>query len=242
LTTVADPVAAGEIVKRALGYPYPAPDRSFLFTARGLEELPAGPLELTGREPLLAYGANAAPEALARKLAALPDVELPVVRATLHDFDVVYSAHISPYGAVPATLSESRGTAAPVCVAYPTVEQRLLLAASEPNYRLSRLEGISCRLATGDLSFEEPIVSSSRLASLSRVDAFISRHGCLSLDGGEIALAAIEAEGRALPAMDEPEVLELARAALFPDLDLEEFILAQVTNGGLAPLPTFTTL
>ncbi len=239
---MADPVAAGEIVKRALGYPYSGPDRSYVFTAQGPEALPAGPLKLAGREPLLAYGANAAPEALARKLEALPDVELPVLRATLHDFDVVYSAHISPYGAVPATLSESLGTTVPLFVAYPTAAQRQLLAASEPNYRLSRLEGISCRLAAGDLSFEEPIVSSSRLASPSRVDAFVSRHGCLSLDGGEVALAAIEAEGRALPAMDEPDVLEFVRAALFPDLGLEEFILAQVANGGFAPLPTLTHL
>ena len=52
------------------------------------------------------------------------------------DFDVVYSAHVSPYGAVPATLIESPGTTAPVFVLHPTPEQHALLTASEPNYDL----------------------------------------------------------------------------------------------------------
>jgi len=220
---VAEPVEAGGIVERALRYPYAAPRRSFVFVSGEARELPAEPLDLSGREPLLAYGANAAPEALARKLAALPERRLPVLRAELDGFDVVYSAHVSPYGAVPATLRESPGTTAPAFVAYPDADQLRLLSASEPNYRLTRLRDVTCRLETGDLPTE--------------VDAFVSRHGCLSLDGGEVALAAIAVAGRSLPALGEPAVLDLVRSAFFPQLDLESFVLDRVAAGGLAPFP-----
>lgn len=48
---------------------------------------------------LLAYGANASPEVLSRKLSSWKEIAaLPVARATLQDFDAVYSSHISPYG------------------------------------------------------------------------------------------------------------------------------------------------
>lgn len=217
---------AGEIVKRALAYPYRAPECSFIqLGGRTLELPPQGP-DLSGRVPLLAYGANAAPEALARKLAPLPELPLPVLRAELRDFDAVYSAHISPYGSVPATLRPSPGTTVSVFVAYPTEEQLELLSGTEPNYELEGLTGISCRLVHGPV--------------LSAVDAYRSRHGCLAIDGAEVALAAIEASGRELVERDQPEVLEHVRAQLFPELSLERFVSRSVEAGGLAPLPELT--
>ena len=65
-------------------------------------------IDREARTPVLAYGSNAAPEVLSRKL-ALSDQPVLVVPARLREFDVVYSAHISPYGAVPATLQRSPG-------------------------------------------------------------------------------------------------------------------------------------
>jgi hypothetical protein len=198
------------ILKRALAYPYAAPDRSYLYRDGEAAELPADGPDLSGRTPLLAYGANAAPEALGRKLASLPRVELPVLRAELADFDVAYSAHISPYGAVPATLVESPGTVAPIFVVHPTAEQRALLAASEPNYDLVEIEG---------------------------AEAFRSKHGCLSLDGSAVALAAVRASGRSLPELDQQAVLERVQAELEPETSLAEFVRACVERGGIKPLP-----
>lgn len=177
-----------ERLRRADAYPYEAPVRSFI--QRGdrttdLVELP----DLEGRRPLLAYGSNAAPEALVRKLAADPDTPLPLVRAALADFDAVYSDHLSPYGAVPATLHASPGTLLTVFVAYPTERQRRLLAATEPNYEQRRLTEISC---VPDLG--EP---------LAQVDAFLSRHGYLPLDGSPVALSAIPARHRVFPELDQ---------------------------------------
>ncbi len=197
------------ILKRALTYPYATPERSYLFREGRAEELRED-FDRGGRKPLLSYGANAAPEALALKLASLPGVPLPVVRSELRDFDVVYSAHVSPYGAVPATLLESPGTVAPVFVLHPTAEQHALLTATELNYDLVRF---------GDAG------------------AYRSKHGCLELDGSPVALAAIRSEGRTLLELDEPAVLDIVRTNLYPDLGLEAFIHRCVESGGIKPLP-----
>jgi len=201
-----DPDGAAAILKRALDYPYAVPERSYLYRDGEANELPGEP-DLDGRSALLAYGANAAPEALARKLASLPGLEMPVLRAELDGFDVVYSAHVSPYGAVPATLHECPGTTAPVFVIHPTAEQRHLLTASEPNYDLVEVTGIA---------------------------AYRSKHGCLQLEGSPLALAAIRSHGRTLPDLDQPAALERVRARLEPQLGLEEFIRACIARGGRA--------
>jgi hypothetical protein len=206
----------GEIFARAIEYPYPAPLRPFLQIGERTVDLPEA-LDLDGRRPLLAYGANASPGVLARKLAALPHEELPVLRAGLPGFDVVYSAHISPYGAVPSTLQVSPGTVAPVYVAFPTPEQEDLLIESEPNYELRRLAGVVVQIEDGD--------------ELSGPDAFVSRHGCLRIEGGPVALAAIESAGRSFPVLGEAEVLEHVRQLLAPDQDLERFVESSLDPG-----------
>jgi hypothetical protein len=215
------------ILKRALEYPYATPERSYLYRDGRAEELPDD-LDLADRTPLLAYGANAAPEALAYKLAALPGEEMPVLRAELEGFDVVYSAHVSPYGAVPATLRESPGTTAPVFAVFPSPGQLELLTAYELNYDLVALNGVSCRLEDG--------------TAVEALAAYRSIHGCLSLDGSEVALAAVRSVGRTLPALDEPAVLERVREQLEPELTLEEFVHNCVERGGIKPLPKLTPL
>jgi hypothetical protein len=222
---MADGGDPGAILRRALAYPYATPDRSYLYLDGRATELPAAGPDLSGRSPLLAYGANAAPEALARKLAALPGVPLPVLRAELAGHDVVYSAHVSPYGAVPATLLASAGTSAPVFVAYPTPEQLTLIDRGEPNYEPTQLEAV-CRLEDG--------------SQLAAARAYLSRHGPLSLDGSPVSLAAVRSSGRRLPELDEPAVLERVHAALAPELGLEAFARDCVERGGLAPLPSLS--
>lgn len=207
----------GEILARAAAYPYEAPLRSFVQTGPRSRELGEEDLDLGGRSALIAYGSNAAPAVLARKLAALPRQPLPLVRAELADLDVVYSAHISPYGAVPATLQRSPGATVPVFVAYPTPEQLRLLSATEPNYELRRLRGLDLRPELGAPPLDP--------------HAYLSRHGCLALAGSEVALAAVDASGRQLPAMGEIEVLDHVRHLLAPELDLERFVESSLDPG-----------
>jgi hypothetical protein len=222
LREVVDPQETAAILARALAYPYATPERSYLYRDGEAKELPADGPDLADRTSLLAYGSNAAPAALARKLAPLPGVEMPVLRAELEGFDVVYSAHVSPYGAVPATLYESPGTTASVFVVHPTAEQRALLTASEPNYDLVELP--VC-LSIGD----KPATR--------RLEVFRSKHGPLSVGGGPVALAAIRATGRALPELDEPAILEHVRSQVTPALTLVDFVRDCVERGGIKPLP-----
>ncbi|HSK49355.1 MAG TPA: hypothetical protein VK889_02550 [Solirubrobacterales bacterium] len=172
-----------------LDYPFEQPLASYLQVGESTQQLPTPVLDLDGRAPLLAYGANASPLALARKLASLRPSPLPMLRARLRDLDAVYSAHVSPHGAVPATLHASPGTTVTVFVAYPDPEQLGALTATEPNYELTRLRRLDLELDDG-----------GRVAEL---DAYLSRHGPLLVDGTPLALAAIEAFGRRFPQADQ---------------------------------------
>jgi hypothetical protein len=123
---------------------------------------------------------------------------------------------------VPATVVESPGTRAPVFVSYPTAEQLELLSAQELNYDLVAFGEASCRLESG--------------GAVSELAGYRSIHGCLSIDGSTVALAAVRAVGRTLPQLDERAVLERVRSHLEPELTLEEFIRACVERGGIKPL------
>ena len=154
--------SAAATVETAKRYPFPRPGYSFLYMdgealpllslGESLEEagvevdgrcVPAGTLlrqrgidraaPLGHRTPVLAYGANAAPERLRRKFAPIGKVVFPVVQARLHDFDVVHAAHISSYGAVPATIEHSPGT---VCdIAITCLDDRELARMHETEFR-----------------------------------------------------------------------------------------------------------
>lgn len=209
-----------EVVKRALDYPYAVPSRSFVLVDGKVADLGAVGVDLSSRIALLAYGSNASPEVLARKLAGDPD-PVPALRATLHDFDVVYSAHVSAYGSVPATLRQSPSTEVAVSVTYLTPAQLDLIGVTEPNYELAALDEAVCTLESGE--------------SPSGLRSYLSRHGCLLLDDTEVALAAVRASGRRFPAMDQRQVLERVRDILCPGRTLSEFV--SLSSSGPWPSP-----
>lgn len=208
-----------DVVERALGYPYGAPPGPFVQLGHQTLDPTEVEIDRDARTPVLAYGSNAAPQVLSRKL-ALSDQPVLVVPAQLRELDVVYSAHISPYGAIPATLQRSPGTEVRVHVIYMTDAQIGVISATEPNYEPQLLAGIECRLADGE--------------GLTEVSAYISRHGCLLVDGAEVALAAVSASGRTLAAMSEPEIMEQVRSSLCPQDELDAFVLANVTDPALS--------
>lgn len=142
----------------------------------------------------------------------------------LRGFDVVYSAHLSPYGAVPGTLWPSAGTDVDVHVLHVSVEQVATLRATEPNYELRRLGGLDLVL-DGD--------GPARAAATDALDAFVSRHGALAIAGAPVALAAVRARGRALDELGEEAVLALVRDRLAPGVDLDAFVRAGVADPAL---------
>jgi hypothetical protein len=120
-------------------------------------------------EPLLAYGANASPERLAAKL---PGVRVVALAAELRGWAVVHSAHVSPYGSVPATIVQARGALARVHVLL--VADAEPLDATEPNYHRVRLTGLH--------------LEADRLGRLDAVDAYVSKWGPLLVDGEPVPL------------------------------------------------------
>jgi hypothetical protein len=214
-----------EVVRRALAYPYGPPAGSYLQVGERTLPVPPEEIEVDGRRALLAYGANASPEALTRKLAHLPPEPIAVLRVALRGWDVVYSAHITRYGSVPAAVVPSPGTVANVHLVFPSEAQMEAIAASEgENYRLEQLADFT---ATYEVGGEGP----------REIDAFIGAYGPLLVDGAPVALAAIPARDRVFPELTTPEMIDRVRAALAPDLSVREFVLHHVTHGGLRPLP-----
>ena len=164
---------------------------------------------------MLAYGANRSPAGIARKLGTdSPEPPVVVAAARLDDFEVVYSAHISPYGAVPATLQRRPRASASVHVLHLDDAQVAAIDAYEPNYQRRRLDGLSLRLEAGE--------------TLGAAEAYISLHGCLAIDGAACPIARL----------DQEAVLALVRDRLAPGEDLDAFILGGIRDPALQAMRT----
>jgi hypothetical protein len=147
------------------------------------------------RHPILAFGSNAAPTTLARKFAHFEDPrdrEVLVLAGDLHDFDVGAAATVAIYGAMPATLFESPGTAVRAAVLYTTDAQATQLTWSELSYRFGRLD---------EVRFGDKTIS---------VLAYANRFGAFAPDGHPLALAAVPARDRSAPALTQRELLDRA--------------------------------
>jgi hypothetical protein len=223
---------------RALGYPWPRPGGSYRLASGRvelLEDLTEADRERTldrfatvggGRLPVLAFGSNAAPEALERKFAHLPAEEDRAVLALtghLHDFDVGVAPQPAFYGAMPATLFPSPGTAVRATVLWVTSTQFTQLTWSELSYRLGRLH-TRFDVDEGGIAFDDVL-------------AFVSRFGAFCVGGEPVALAAVPAVDRTAPALTQEELLDAAASlVLGPDAGAEALVRAVVEDfGGIAP-------
>jgi hypothetical protein len=201
-----------DALAHALAYPWERPGGSYRLGDGGVEPLePMSQAERDeaiaehsgggGRLPLLAIGSNAAPGVLRRKFAHFAeerDRSLLALSGRLSEFDVVFAAQPALYGALPATLLPSPGTAVTATVLWLTPAQFTQLAWSELSYRLGRLEA-RFEVDEGGAAFEEVVV-------------FVSRFGAFRVGGGPAALAAVPAEGRTAPALTQEQALEAAAA------------------------------
>ena len=207
--------------ERALGYPWARPAGSFVLEQRDqlgpitpahhdeLALLAAGgtPPGHPRRYPLLAIGSNGAPDTLIRKFEFLPaaDTRVLVVAGRLHGFDVGATARIAPYGAFPATLVPSPGTAVHCSLLWVTEPQLLALTWSELSYAFGRLSPV--RFEPADLSAERH--------GLDHALVYVSRWGHLIVDGQPVSLAAMPADDRRGAVWSQEHLLDLAAARLF---------------------------
>ncbi|MCP4329025.1 MAG: hypothetical protein GY791_11375 [Alphaproteobacteria bacterium] len=215
--TMVPPDRAGRLA-RAMAYPFAIPPGSFVFrdgaaTSLDFADLPS----LTrGRMPVIACGSNQSPDQLARKYAGRGDV-FPVLRARLRDFDAVYSAHITTYGSVASTLQHIPGTTVALSVLWLDGDQLALMHTTEApgeNYAYTRLEGVRIEVDGGGV--------------LETAWAYTSLHGCLNHDGDMVPLAAMPAENRSRPALEQQEMLGAVHRRLAPEIAFEDFVLENI--------------
>lgn len=180
--------------------------------------------EMKVRKPVLAHGSNASPKRLAQKFVSKgPESVIPVVRAVLENFDVVYSAHFSRSGSIPATLAASPGTRITIAITYLTASQLACMHESEigksttsGNYLFGLLRNI-CLRPRGFTQLDE-------------IPFYLSRHGMLGRGGLPIALASISAVGRKFPHATPREVLSNVVGQLFPEGSIDDFLLRVIDD------------
>ncbi len=217
-----------QILRRAKAYPFTIPSRSYVVAAGAHEELgpDAAAPDISGRRPVLAVGSNQSPEQLSQKFSESGWAPIPVIRARLKDFDIVYSPHVASYGSIPATLAHSPGTTVSLFVNWLTPEQEERMHETEVsagNYHFGKLDGI-------ELDLDPDLDSGPALTS---AFVYISRRGAFLRDGVPVALRAIHAENRRWPALHQEEIQRHARDRCSPDQPLDAFILAAVENASV---------
>lgn len=215
-----------EKLVRAKGYPYSAPDYSYIFyRGRALKlgrmDLPP---DMARRKPVLAYGSNAAPDQLRRKFPKLGDDEaIPVLRTVLPGFDVVYSARFARYGAITAMLAPSPGTTLQTFTTFLTPEQLDLMHVSErrgpmdhTGYEYGRLRSLTAMVEAVGIRKD--------------LFAYQSQAPALVLDGALVAFAEVTAKNRTLPAKPHGEVLATVAGLLSPGEGIDAFLLALIAD------------
>lgn len=204
-------------VRHAKAYPFPILDRSFIYEDHKIKSFRFDEKLFEHRTPVLAAGSNQSHEQLIRKFSVLDgDVTIPCVRGKLHDFDVVYAAHITGYGSIPATFQASPGTQVQVFVSWFDERQLDRMHATEGNYTFDRLSPIRIVLDHGQKLIE--------------AYAYSSKVGCLNREGEPVALAEIPAENRTFPAIAQPDILAHVRDRLSPDHELDDFIFGHLED------------
>lgn len=191
------------LIRLAEDYPYERPSVGWLFDDGMILPLEAPWHE--ERTAVIACGSNGAPSRLARKFAG-GGAKIPVTPAWLHDWAVVYSAHFTSYGALPATLHPCKGARTRLCVTWLTAAQLELMHGSEgagERYDYSVLERIELEV--------------EGLGAIDRAGAYLSRRGPLAQDGRAVRLAETVTHGCELEACSQPTMLRRMHRLLAPD-------------------------
>ena len=216
------PAGDAELLALAKSYPFKAFPESYLLRggqALPLTAQPPGPKHYAGRTPVLAHGSNRAPEQLRRKYGEA--AEIPVSRAWLHDYDVVYSAHVSRYGSVAANLHHAPGMQVEVFVTWLDAPQLARMHETELGgevYTYGRMAGIALELEHGPAGL------------MTEAFVYLSRRGCLAADGRPVALAEIKARRRMHAAMTQADILALVRARHGGEAALDDLILRAIRD------------
>ncbi|MEM8951548.1 MAG: hypothetical protein AAGA21_22900 [Pseudomonadota bacterium] len=207
-------------IRHAESYPFARPACSYLFRDGGMHPLP--PDACTGRSPIIASGSNASPE---RLLAKFGETEaIPVTRAELRHFAVVFAGHFTAYGAIPATLCPHPGACSQVWITWLTQPQLTVMHRSEGV--------ISCRETEQRYDFVELAgldLRPERMEPVDQAGAYLSRR-MLAPAGEAIRFAEITAVGSSLIARSHRSALRNTAGILEPEWPFDVF-MDQVLKG-----------
>lgn len=204
-----------ERIRHAESYPYPRPACSYLFVKGRMHPLPRNHEE--GRLPVVASGSNAAPNRLLAKFGH-DGGAIPVTRAILHDFTVVFAGHFTRYGAIPATLACYSKAQTHVWITWLTSSQLDIMHRSEgvvgcrevvQRYDYVELEGL-------DLHPE-------RSPAIGRAGAYLARR-MLAPEGHPVRFAEVSSRDCSLRAWPQRLALRLAHRLLDPDASFSTFM------------------
>lgn len=190
------------LIRLAEDYPYHRPPGSYLFDNGLLRPLEGAWHEQ--RTAVIACGSNGAPSRLAQKFAG--GGRIPVTPAWLQGYAVVFSAHFSSYGALPATLHPWPGARTRLCVTWLDAEQL---------ERMHQSEGAGERYDYVELEALELGVDGH--GAVARAGAYLSTRGPLAQDGRPVRLAEVITQGCNLPAYSQPAMLRRVHRLLAPD-------------------------
>ncbi len=216
------PANPNKILQRALGYPYPRPNHSFLFSDGKFESFPSGSTDFSALTPVIACGSNAAPEQLARKFAHIPASQIPVTKIHLRDFVCSFSAHLTAYGSVPATLSYSPGQQITGHITWLTGSQLERMHATEAlgvNYRFSRLDNVLCEC--------------EGYGPLNTIYAYISKHGHFGPHNEPILIREFSNSNAPFRSATQREVQNQIIELFNEEISLDEFILSNIKDKDL---------
>ncbi len=217
------------LLRLAKDYPYRPHGSSYLYRSDEVRPLPAGETDcLKGRSAVIAHGSNRAPDHLARKFAswAPEDSEIPVTKGWLHDYDVLYSAHVTRYGALATNLSEAPGNQVELYVTWLDARQLAWMHETElgsETYIYGALEGARFEMEGPARGFGAP----------SSLMVYLSRRGYLDVAGAPRALAALERKGGCHEVMGQEAALSHVRDRYYPGEDLDRHILATIRDVAL---------
>ncbi len=209
-----DPFETDPVLIRAVGYPYDITAHSFTFIAGA--EAPFDPALRAGRRPVIGYGSNQSPLRLRQKYGT-DHQPIPVQRAWLSDHDVVYSAHFSSYGSLPAALRHVPGTRVAVAVNWLSDAELEIMHPTEiDSYDFAHLDNLDLKLDDGSV--------------LDRAYAYLSFRGHVGVGDQPFALREVASEGRKYPAYSQREALTMMRDRIAPGDDLAGFVRAHIAD------------
>jgi hypothetical protein len=167
-------------------------------------------VNLKDRYMIIGYGSNVNPAQLQMKFDSIQGI-IPVLKGKLKNYDVVYAAFSSPYGAIPATIEQDEGTTVEVWANFLDEKQMELMDKTEGREKSYWLVKIDTEIILENGERFSPIYS------------YLATSGVLSHKENPLRFTGINADDKKFKDMTEIEVLKVLYSKLSTVQKFESF-------------------